>query len=393
MASQDKSFNLFQPPIRCSLVVKDLREDPVYDALSYTWGDPCTLYSSADEISPPEAWSTRAFDILVNEKPVSLATNLYTALLSFHFFSSQPPSRTASRDIYRNLLWIDALCINQSDVQERNSQVQMMSRIYRQSTTVFVWLGGGDRFSKQAILNLDQLFNVKLGKAMLERMKSLDILKKATYKELGLALMNRDSWIGIYMFLSRAWFQRAWVVQEIAFAKNAVALCGMIQFNMSMIIGSRANPFRLEADKRRLSLVKVSRITRRIEFASSELKGLAEFLHDIPESSVVPCPRSMNLDDWEKLSPKAMNEQKKLGLHMIMAILILLCETDNLIMEDTGNFQEPLDRFLNYEQARGEVGQYYTELQKILGQQAVVDGEIDFPPEFVRFETVRASSV
>jgi len=79
----------------------------------------------------------------------------------------------------------------------------------------------------------------------------------------------------------------------------------------------RANPFRLEADKRRLSLVKVSRITRRIEFASSELKGLAEFLHDIPESSVVPCPRSMNLDDWEKLSPKAMNEQKKLGLHMV----------------------------------------------------------------------------
>jgi len=76
-----------------------------------------------------------------------------------------------------------------------------------------------------------------------------------------------------------------------------------------------------------------------------------------------------------------------------MAILILLCETDNLIMEDTGNFQEPLDRFLNYEQARGEVGQYYTELQKFLGQQAVVDGEIDFPPEFVRFETVRASSV
>ena len=48
------------------------------------------------------------------------------------------------------ILWIDAICINQSDIQERNAQVRQMLDIYKSATRMVVWLGEGDRDSDKA---------------------------------------------------------------------------------------------------------------------------------------------------------------------------------------------------------------------------------------------------
>jgi hypothetical protein len=53
--SIDSPFDVFRPPVRCSLLVVDLDDDPSFDALSYTWGDPCTLYFGLEETSSEEA--------------------------------------------------------------------------------------------------------------------------------------------------------------------------------------------------------------------------------------------------------------------------------------------------------------------------------------------------
>lgn len=45
------------------------------------------------------------------------------------------------------LLWIDALCINQADVEERSHQVSFMDEIYREAHTVLIWLGPGTEYS------------------------------------------------------------------------------------------------------------------------------------------------------------------------------------------------------------------------------------------------------
>ena len=48
----------------------------------------------------------------------------------------------ALRDKKRpRILWIDALCINQSDIEERSSQVAFMSSVYSRAVRVIVWLG------------------------------------------------------------------------------------------------------------------------------------------------------------------------------------------------------------------------------------------------------------
>jgi hypothetical protein len=86
-----------------------------YAALSYTWG------------TIPAAPS-----IIIDGVSVPVTPNLFAAIK--HLRSKESPL----------IWWIDALCINQRDVAERNSQVTVMSAIYGRASTVHVWLG--DKF-------------------------------------------------------------------------------------------------------------------------------------------------------------------------------------------------------------------------------------------------------
>jgi len=90
-----------------------------YAALSYTWGSP----------------NDKHWRIWVDGKPVLVRDNLYTALQTLR---DQQISTT---------LWIDALCINQNDVYEKNHQVGLMAQIYRTAERVKVWLGPEDENS------------------------------------------------------------------------------------------------------------------------------------------------------------------------------------------------------------------------------------------------------
>lgn len=97
--------------IECDLVTVDLERAPDYEALSYTWGEPAPTTQVA-----------------ANGEMVPVRPNLTYALAALR--SSEP-----------RLLWIDALCINQDDVQERSHQVRLMGEIYRRAKRVLVWLG------------------------------------------------------------------------------------------------------------------------------------------------------------------------------------------------------------------------------------------------------------
>lgn len=79
---------------------------------SYVWGDP-------DDCKP----------IRLDGHVYQVTINLYNALYTF--------SETKDSAI-QGYIWIDALCINQADVEERGRQVGMMSAIYRQAQTVHI---------------------------------------------------------------------------------------------------------------------------------------------------------------------------------------------------------------------------------------------------------------
>ena len=108
-------------PIQCSIHVVSLHEKPLYRALSYVWGDP----------KPKK-------EIFIDGQTFSVRPNLFDAIRGFR--GGWPSWKV--RDV---VIWIDAICIDQENLSERNHQVAMMDKIYSKCVEVIVWLGDFDK--------------------------------------------------------------------------------------------------------------------------------------------------------------------------------------------------------------------------------------------------------
>jgi hypothetical protein len=100
----------------------------LYAALSYTWGAP--IFDNSIQVNGSTFAVTRnleaALRTMRNRKdPMSMST-------------SWAPNNAGKTPIY---FWVDQICINQQDVDERNEQIALMRRIYKRASSVQVWLG------------------------------------------------------------------------------------------------------------------------------------------------------------------------------------------------------------------------------------------------------------
>jgi hypothetical protein len=99
-------------------VTVSLDSNQVYDALSYMW------------------YNSKPFsNILLEGKPLPIAENLSNALRHL-----RPPQQGIDSTQAPLRIWIDAICINQDDVKERNAQVSVMRTIYSNSSLVRIWI-------------------------------------------------------------------------------------------------------------------------------------------------------------------------------------------------------------------------------------------------------------
>ena len=105
----------FDDSIEITLRTWSLDEELYFEALSYDWGS---------EKSPTP--------IHICDYPHVISSNLEIALR--HLRSNEVP----------RVLWIDALCINQQDLDEKANQVQLTNRIYSSAKKVLIWLGPKD---------------------------------------------------------------------------------------------------------------------------------------------------------------------------------------------------------------------------------------------------------
>ncbi|KAK1995632.1 HET-domain-containing protein [Colletotrichum falcatum] len=188
-----------------------------YDALSYVWGDPK---------QPRRA-------ISVNGGWMEVYESLYDILTSLRVNSS--PGLTAEHD-ERRLLWVDAICINQTDLAERNGQVPIMDSIYRNARRTIIWLGAeteqtdstfemlyclardrdsntaeashGDLDDDQATLPITL---INLNKAPLVQSPSRE-------------LYAADG--EIWNIVACAWWYRSWTLQEILLSNNITLVMG-----------------------------------------------------------------------------------------------------------------------------------------------------------------------
>jgi hypothetical protein len=164
-----------------------------YEALSYTWGS--TVF-----IDP----------VICNGQPFGITSHLDEALRQL---------RLEGRKRY---LWVDALCINQSDLEEKARQIRNPKVVFAKATRVVVWLGVGTTHAKDAIQWLDDLLeSERKGKPTLTRPGvTRSQQPRHVMPPTSTSFVNNDDNIirGLLGLGSRPWAKRSWVVQEVAAA-------------------------------------------------------------------------------------------------------------------------------------------------------------------------------
>ena len=213
------SFNEQNSLIQCELISCLLESSLPFTALSYTWALP-TVSNIDDEDQPDFGeeyviWcehTTSGNEILGGS--LNITENLFDSLVQL---------TVPIQD--HLLLWVDAICINQKDLEERASQVSLMGRIYSTAQEVLVWLGKDMSCIDDFIWMHEKFLPEVRGKEM----SPGDIDNLAVLSPLGINSLDHWTklWVACYQFYkSNRWFHRAWVVQEVSLARKIVVKCG-----------------------------------------------------------------------------------------------------------------------------------------------------------------------
>ncbi|KAK2031512.1 heterokaryon incompatibility protein [Colletotrichum zoysiae] len=199
-----------------------------YVAMSYSWG--------------PEKPSAA---IHLNGIEVDVRENLAAGLRRF---------RTMDYFKRGGKIWIDALCINQSDEAEKATQIPMMGSIYKLAANVIVWLGSETEGSAGVIDRLQMLsslyrteyietfdrsdpFTATAWRNMAQiRLRTSFLKLKTVYSQLDLETREDD--FRLYEFFDRPYWRRLWIIQE---------LC-MGRAGMPIVCGSRVTQWRYIRD-------------------------------------------------------------------------------------------------------------------------------------------------
>ncbi|KAF9694256.1 hypothetical protein EKO04_007792 [Ascochyta lentis] len=181
-------------------VVVDLLDprDVRFEALSYCWGQ----WNSGDSAQVQclkEDGSTNT---------VHVSPSLYVALL--HLRGS-----TAVR-----MLWVDQLCINQTDKAELARQVSIMGHIYSGAERVVVWLGGGDADVERSVDTVNKLISQYLEPSE-EELKEGTVVVRLP----GVSVDNLPQ-EEVNRVLSLPWFWRVWVIQEVWLGRERIFMYG-----------------------------------------------------------------------------------------------------------------------------------------------------------------------
>ncbi|RYP66049.1 hypothetical protein DL769_006151 [Monosporascus sp. CRB-8-3] len=199
-------------PLECTLEHVALDDSPSYEALSYV----------RDGIEETE-------DIICSGKLLAVATHLYSALRHIRL-PSQP----------RNL-WVDAICVNQHDNEERGRQVRLMRRIYPKAKNLLIWLGEADSGSDQGIDIARDIARVCRASVApghpLGTLNFSDALAFGNFSRFCTSLEIRRL-SELAKIRRYGWFEELWAIQELALAREATLLCGSASISWSNFIAA-----------------------------------------------------------------------------------------------------------------------------------------------------------
>lgn len=181
--------------IRCELRIVVLEDDPEFDALSYCWG---TNNNNHQQIK-------------LSDRYKEIPVNLHAAL-----------RRLRLRDRKRQL-WVDQLCIDQDNTEEKIHQVRMMSRIYSTCRWCLIWLGDLEDGSRE-------LAEASAAAEVIECLADEDatISWNLRSENIHYRYAACDAARGVHAMgpESHSWWRRIWTYQEAVLPKRKSILWG-----------------------------------------------------------------------------------------------------------------------------------------------------------------------
>ncbi|KAK1833037.1 heterokaryon incompatibility protein-domain-containing protein [Podospora conica] len=219
------------------LSVFAFEDAPPFFALSYVWGS-----------------SEERTEIGVEGIPVPVTTNLAAAL--DHVWNAPGCE----------YLWVDAICINQSDTDEKNHQVPLMRHIYGRSARVLIWLGDASATSDLAMdflrhwahairTALDELHRAGNPINLANHVRQIAWTRTEQSKEGPVACIrdmktvfaqlpepfaarafDDSPWKAADALFQRSYWRRVWVVQEVVLANAGTIMCGAKTLDLDDLI-------------------------------------------------------------------------------------------------------------------------------------------------------------
>jgi hypothetical protein len=172
-------------------------------------------------------------DPMVTE-PISLDNEEFLVATSLHAALRQMRGKAETI-----IVWVGAICIDQSNIDERSSQVGMMGAIYSSALLVYTWLGEGNADTDAAI-EIIQNWTVEMDKPLAEVEDPVEhVSQLVTEESIKMPLtqaLTGSIFDPLQSFLSRPYWQRVWTVQELVLSSNATIVCGKQQVSFQKII-------------------------------------------------------------------------------------------------------------------------------------------------------------
>ena len=186
--------------ISCKLHRTSFPSPALYEAISYRWGGATTTIQCGDK------------------KDFQITENLDTLI------------RRLRHAKHSRVIWVDAICINQTNNDEKSQQVELMFQIYRHAISVIIWLGKEADSSDVVMDEMSKLNSNDMIKEWLGALES-GSAKSFGYSwvvdSIDSSLLANPGFVRILsQFWSRPWFRRVWVQQEAVACSNVSVLCG-----------------------------------------------------------------------------------------------------------------------------------------------------------------------
>ncbi|PMD44455.1 HET-domain-containing protein [Hyaloscypha variabilis F] len=187
--------------VKGKLVHVDLNDNSEYSALSYVWGSggKCSL-------------------IKCNGRDAEVTKNLAEALRHLRYESGS------------RYLWVDALCINQQDVEEKSHQVALMKDIYAYAKDVVVWLGPDEEKMAASLFKEVEEVMALIETSIENNLEDLNKLQSFPFAASASTIFEK-----LFLLFQREYFTRTWVIQEVGLTNSPLAHWGKSVINFNKI--------------------------------------------------------------------------------------------------------------------------------------------------------------